>query len=196
MLLKLEDVLSADGAAQLRAELAENARGFAAKNAVVSALQAHPLFTLGARPQRLTEAAVRRLDADSVAAPSVVAAGVIDGIRADLGVIVMLSDPSSYEGGELTIDIGYGAEKHRLAAGACIAYPASARRGDLPVTGGERYTVELWVQSLVKVPTQREILYDVGCSLHLLELFSGTDNADVERLRRSQSNLLRLWSET
>lgn len=196
MFLNLNDVLSADTAAQLCARLAAgDAGGFNAGEAIVGALAAHPLFVLGAQPRHFSRVVFRGLDA-AVEPRSVVAEPVVDGVRADLCVVMSLSDASSYEGGEVTVDIGYGPERHRLPAGACIVYPASARRGDEQVTRGKRWSAEISVQSLIKMPVQREVLYDVGCSLHWLELFAGADTADVERLRKSQKNLLRLWSET
>ncbi|WP_437738250.1 hypothetical protein [Sorangium sp. So ce1335] len=120
------------------------------------------------------------------------------GIRADVGATVFLSDPSSYEGGDLVIDTGYGEELYKGRAGAVVVRPASARHRIARVTRGVRWTAELWAQSLVRNPAQREILHDIGCSLRSMELL-GMDGSDggaaVDRLRACHRNLLRLWSD-
>jgi len=118
------------------------------------------------------------------------------GIRADIGVIVFLSSPDSYDGGELVLDSGYGGESIKERAGTCVVYPASACQAVGRVLRGTRWTVELWAQSLVRDPGQREILYDIGYSLHLIELFGHAREQDTEQLQKCHRNLLRLWAES
>lgn len=200
MLLTLSDVLRPAIAARLCSILLEGevvaTRDAAAT--VTEGIWSHPLFLLGVQPRSLSQPAFRRYD------KGMESSGVVDdaiiggsrGIRADVGVVVFLSDVSSYDGGELIVDSGYGDESIKECAGYCVIYPGSARHGVARVTRGTRWTAELWVQSLVRDPLQREILYDIGCSLHFLELFGqARDPAEVDRLQKCQRNLLRLWAE-
>ena len=196
MLTSLNDVLSPQSALRLlsladKRDVASTEEVFVK---VREALLAHPLFVLAASPRTLSRPVFRSLAQDEERAAHVREA-VVDGMRADLAVTLFLQAPEASEGGEVLVDTGFGEESYKPPQGGCIVYPASAQVRVARVQQGAHLTVELAVQSWVRDPVQREILYDVGCSLHLLELFGGDRPDEVERLRRSQQNLLRMWSE-
>lgn len=200
MLLTLSDVLNPEAAADICSILLQN-KGDGSGNAaatVTNALWSHPLFSLGVQPRALSTPAFRRYDIGMESPVTVddVMVGGNSGIRADVGIIVFLSDPSNYEGGELVIDSGHGDETIKEPAGHCVIYPASVRHGVARLVRGTQWTAELWAQSLVRDPTQRQILYDIGYSLHLLELFGSAGSPDVNRLQECHRNLLRRWAET
>jgi PKHD-type hydroxylase len=196
----LSDILSPEVAAQLRSTLQEQDKKElvrAAAAIVTEGLWSHPLFLLGVQPRSLSETVFRRYD-EGMESSSIVDDAMIggsNGIRADVGIIVFLSDLASYDGGELVIDSGYGGEYIKERAGSCVVYPASARHAVTRVLRGTLWTAELWAQSLVRDPRQREILYDIAYSLHLVKLLGQGREQDVERLQKCQQNLLRLWAE-
>jgi PKHD-type hydroxylase len=199
MLLTLNDVLSSEVALRLCSILHESnaAVGDDVAAIVTDALWSHPLFLLATQPRSLSQPAFHRYDEgmESDGAVGDVMIGGSGGIRADVGVIVFLSDQSSYDGGELIVDSGYGDEPIKGQSGDCVLYPASVSHGVARVTHGTRWTAELWVQSLVRTPAQREILYDIGCSLHLVELFGGAKRPEAARLQKCHRNLLRMWAK-
>lgn len=195
MLLVLADVLAPEVVARLRACLDQ---GQAADGSLVTeALLAHPLFLLGVEPRRLGAPCFSRYE-QGMASHAEVAEAMPDGrggIRADAGVTMFLNDRAEYDGGELVVDTGWGEEKLKEKAGACVVFPASARRGVAEVTRGVRWTAECWVQSLVADSSQREILYDIACSASLLDLLFGPGRrSEVDALQTCHRNLLRLWA--
>src|SRR5262245_15159877 len=114
MVLVLKDVFSAARAAELRGKLCSHGDHDDVRGAVISALREHPLFLLGVQPHRFSQvrfSCVGRVEGE----PAYVCDeySVDDALRADVAVTVLLSDPESYEGGELLIDTGYGAQPYK-----------------------------------------------------------------------------------
>lgn len=195
MVLLLNDVLSTGDAAALCQTLANDGRHENAGDAVIKALHDHPLFLLGVQPCRFSAVSF------SCRGPAAGCGQINDAdrdeaaIRADVAVTVFLSDPQSYEGGELIVDTGYGGEPYREDAGACVVHPAFARRRAAPVTRGQSWVANLVVQSLVRDHEQREILYDISCAERYLEVFAKGETGDLKRLRRCRTMLSRMWIE-
>jgi len=167
----------------------------AASQMVSAALESHPHFTMAVQPRvlsqmrfRCREAAVGRVEGEDVPDRGKVPA------RADLVVTLFLSDPASYDGGELIIDTGYGGEGYRGQAGACIVCPISARRSMGAVTRGRQLTGDLLVESDIGDERKRAIVYDVSCAELYLEIFAAGRHQDLARLRRCREELLRLWA--
>jgi PKHD-type hydroxylase len=205
MLLQLEDVLSPQVLSDLVARVPQQGRSTipphdgAAESPrelraiLVDGLRAHPLFMLGVQPRRYSWPVVRQLDPEGRTAR--IETAMYGDLRADVSVTVFLSDPSSYEGGELWLDTGFGEEPYKQRAGACLIYPASARQRTAKVTAGAAVVGELCVQSRIREAERRQIIYDVGCSRRYLELFGGGREADVAKLATCEETLIRLWSE-
>jgi PKHD-type hydroxylase len=196
MLLTLRELLSREVVLRvLSSILRDGPRATRDARAIVKkALSSNPLFMLGVRPLNLSEPTFR-FHQEGMKSEEAIDDAIIAGYRADVGIIVFLSELSSYDGGELVVDTGWGEEKVKESAGDCVVYPASARHRMTEVTRGSHWTAELSAQSLIRHPAQREILYDLGYSLHLLELFGGGQTDNLERLKKCQENLLRLWAE-
>jgi PKHD-type hydroxylase len=64
-----------------------------------------------------------------------------------------------------------------------------------PVTRGERIACFMFIQSMVRDPGQRRLLYDMDMALLKLRQEVGEVDA-VVRLTATYHNLLRLWSES
>jgi PKHD-type hydroxylase len=157
---------------------------------VTGRLLAHEEFNLAVLPAALHMPLFSRYD-PGMEYPDHIDVGIMGRIRTDVAVTVFLSEPASYSGGELVVDTGIGTRRYRLAAGDAIAYPASTVHHVERVTQGVRLVAVLWVQSLVRDPSQREILHGIGQTMRACEhaIFS-------DRLRRSYWNLMRMWADT
>lgn len=123
---------------------------------------------------------------------------VIDGgrIRSDIAMTLFLSEPESYDGGELEICVGSGANnllRYKLTAGSMILYPAHHLHNVAEITSGTRLAIIGWVQSLVRDPLQRQILYDLSRVRKNLRDNDG-NLPDLPHLERAASNLLRMWA--
>ncbi|WP_043361472.1 Fe2+-dependent dioxygenase [Belnapia sp. F-4-1] len=115
--------------------------------------------------------------------------------RADVSVTIFLSDPESYEGGELVIDGIGGEAAYKLDAGCALAYPATTLHRVAPVTRGERLVAVTWAQSLVRDVASREMLFDLDTARRAVFADRGNDET-FRLLAKTYANLLRRWAET
>ncbi len=115
--------------------------------------------------------------------------------RTDLSVTVALNSPEDYDGGELVIHSPFGEQEVKLPAGAAVVYPSSAVHRVAPVSRGERLAAVTWVQSYVRDPEMREMLYDL---YQVREMLAKVDPEGEETALagKTYTNLLRMWSET
>lgn len=121
--------------------------------------------------------------------------GVGNAIRTDIAITIFLRDPKSYAGGELVTHASGGMEyQFKLDAGAAIAYPANTLHHVNPVTSGVRDAAIIWVQSLVRDPARRELLWDLECAKRDIYSHEGKSTA-FDAVSRSHANLLRMWAE-
>ena len=80
------------------------------------------------------------------------------------------------------------------AAGHAAVYPSSTLHPVAPVTRGERLAAVTWVQSHVRDPARREILYDVYRMRETLAKLD-PDGEAADLTFKTHANLLRMWSE-
>jgi PKHD-type hydroxylase len=117
-----------------------------------------------------------------------------DRLRTDLSFTLFLSDPGDYDGGELVMETPAGEQTYKLPGGAMVLYPSSTLHRVSPVTRGERLAAVGWVQSQVRDPQQRELLFDLETARRRLFEQHGK-SAEFDLVTKSLSNLLRMWSE-
>ncbi len=115
-------------------------------------------------------------------------------LRTDVSATLFLSEPDSYEGGELQIEDSYGMHSVKLAAGDMVLYPASSLHQVTPVTQGVRLACFTWVQSLVSDNAERSLLFDLDNSIQRLNR-SDADEVARRTLVGVYHNLLRQWSK-
>lgn len=121
--------------------------------------------------------------------------GSSDGLyRTDIAITVFLNEPADYDGGELTVHTAFGEQQVKLPAGDAVMYPASSRHRVAEVTRGERLVAVTWVQSLVRDPARRELLYELHQVRERL-LTQQPENEDTARVNTVYVNLFRMWSE-
>ncbi len=114
--------------------------------------------------------------------------------RTDIAITIFLNDPANYDGGELVINTAFGEQKVKLPAGDGVMYPASSLHRVAEVTRGERLVAVTWVQSLVRDPPKRELLYELNQVRERL-LKEAPDSPDTARINTVYVNLFRMWSE-
>lgn len=114
-------------------------------------------------------------------------------IRTDVGMTLFLSDPDSYEGGELVVLTETGEKKFKLPAGDAILYPTTRLHQVLPITSGVRLAVITWMQSAVRDAHQRAVLHQLNSVISSMDF----ENESAQRLALQQvySNLVRMWAE-
>ena len=117
--------------------------------------------------------------------------------RADLSITVFLSEPDSYEGGELMIDTDMRPQSIKLPAGAAVIYPTTVLHRVNPVTAGERQVALGWIQSTVRSAAHRQVLLDLAQSLDffLKATREGLEHPQAIRLQKVYSNLMQMWGE-
>lgn len=117
-----------------------------------------------------------------------------DLIRCDIAVTVCINDGSEYDGGELVIDTAGLAYPWKGSAGDAIVYAADTLHRVNEVTRGARDVAVIWVQSMVRDPAQRRILFDLRSVLDSIDL-APEPTLHVETIRRTYFNLIRMWTD-
>ena len=112
-------------------------------------------------------------------------------IRTDLSCTLFFSEPSEYDGGELSVEDTYGVHRVKLGAGSLVLYPSTSLHHVTPVTRGARVSSFFWLQSTVRSDERRTLLFDLDQSIQMLEAGSPA----AVRLTGVYHNLLRKWVE-
>ena len=154
---------------------------------------AHDVFALAVRPKALTPILFSRYE-PGMRYGSHVDDPLMQGLRTDVSFTLFLSDPESYDGGELVIETAAGEEPTKLPAGSLIAYPSTHLHHVTEVTRGERLAAAGWARSFVRDATRRELLFDLDTARR--QMFAQTGkSAEFDLISKSLANLLRMWSE-
>jgi PKHD-type hydroxylase len=111
-------------------------------------------------------------------------------VRTDLSFTLFLSDPETYEGGELVVEGVEGERAVKLSAGSLVVYSTGALHRVAPVISGERLACVGWIQSVIRRADEREVLFD------LARVRAGLPEGEARLLLdKASGNLLRLWGE-
>lgn len=114
-------------------------------------------------------------------------------VRSDLSATIFLTDPATYEGGALRIQLGTRDVHFKGAGGSAIVYPSDMLHEVEPVTKGERLVAITFIQSRVANRFHRELLYELNEVAALEGL--GMKPENFTRLQLVQANLLRHWGD-
>jgi len=217
MQIVIGDVLSAEDIDLIRATLAQatfvdgrETAGFAARlvkhnrqasdrktetvrKLVEERILAHEVFALAVRPKALTPILFSRYE-PGMHYGSHVDDPLMQGLRTDVSFTLFLSDPASYDGGELVIEGASGEDAVKLAAGSMIAYPSTALHHVAEVTHGERLAAIGWARSYVRDGAKRELLFELDTARRQLFKREGK-SAEYDLVSKSLANLLRMWVE-
>jgi PKHD-type hydroxylase len=114
--------------------------------------------------------------------------------RCDVACTVFLNNPTDYDGGELLVRTAFGDRTVKLPGGDAVVYPASSLHQVAPVTRGERLVAVTWIQSLVRDPAKRELLYELNLAREkLMHDAPGAD--ETNQVDHAYTNLVRMWAE-
>jgi PKHD-type hydroxylase len=113
-------------------------------------------------------------------------------LRSDLSSTVFISEPTTYEGGELVIHLGSETVSVRGKAGQAVLYPSTTLHEIRPVTSGERLVMITFIESHIADQLRRELLYVLNgvCALEGARM----SRANRIRLEGVATNLQRMWS--
>ena len=218
MQIVIGNVLSADDLATVRAALARATfvdgratAGFAARlvknnrqaasdrkldtirKLVAERILGNEVFRLAVRPKALTPLLFSRYER-GMNYGSHVDDALMDGLRSDVSFTLFLSEPASYEGGELVIESASGEDALKLEAGSLVAYPSTALHHVAPVTRGTRLAAVGWARSFVRDAARRELLFDLDTARRQMFTRDGK-SAEYDLVSKSVANLLRMWVE-
>jgi len=167
---------------------AERARSLdTIRKLVAERVLGNEVFRLAVRPKALSPLLFSRYE-KNMHYGSHVDDALMEGMRTDVAFTLFLSEPTSYDGGELTIESAGGEETFKLAAGALVAYSATS------VTRGARLAAVGWARSFIRDPAQRELLFDLDTARRQIFAREGK-STEFDLISKSFANLLRMWVE-
>jgi PKHD-type hydroxylase len=174
---------------------------------VSQAFSRNPLFVTGALPKKVYPPLFNRYSGAANSFGSHIDNAVRTDartarhVRTDISCTLFLSDPATYDGGELVVSDTFGDHAIKLAAGDAVLYPGTSVHHVNPVTKGERLASFFWIESMVRRDDQRRLLYDMDMAiLSLRQKNQQThkqkpDADEVVRLTGCYHNLLRMWCD-
>lgn len=161
------------------------------RETTASAILANEIFSLAVRPKALTPLIFSRYETGR-SYGSHVDDALMGGLRTDVSFTLFLSDPDSYEGGELVIETTSGEEAFKLPAGSLVVYPSTTLHRVADVTSGVRLAAVGWARSLLRSAEQRELLFDLDRARRSLFARDGK-TTEFDLISKSTANLLRMW---
>ena len=167
-------------------------------DALMAIIKSHPVVQAAARPKRFSRLLISKTKTAGgygFHTDNAIMGSAGSRLRSDISFTLFLSQPDEYEGGELTIDLPGAVQTLKPAAGDMVLYPSSSIHQVAPVTGGTRLACVGWIESMVRDPSQRELLFDLqNLRAELVGKLPG-QSAELLTLDKSISNLLRMWAE-
>ncbi len=166
---------------------------------VLEALSKNPAFFSAALPRRIYPPLFNRYGGEANSFGNHVDNAIrthpasAQHVRTDLSFTLFLNDPADYDGGELIIEDGMGGRAVKLPAGHLILYPSYSVHRVEAVTRGARLACFSWLESMVREPQQRELLYELDMSIVALRGEQGETDTTV-RLTSCYHNLMRMWA--
>jgi PKHD-type hydroxylase len=159
-------------------------------------LRRNALFEMAARPHAIAPLMFSR-SAPGMGYGRHVDDAVMGGkprLRSDLSLTLFLSAPSEYEGGELVVESSAGEQAFKPDAGSMVLYPSSSLHRVEAVRAGTRLVAVTWIQSLLRDPAQRELLFTLDSARRALFEREGKSH-EFDQLSLCHANLMRMWAE-
>jgi PKHD-type hydroxylase len=166
---------------------------------ILAALEKNPLFIAGALPRSVFPPLFNRYEGGQAFGAHVdnsirQVTGTPHRIRTDLSATLFLTEPESYEGGELLVEDTYGVHSVKLPAGDLVLYPSTSLHHVRPVTRGARICSFFWIQSMIRDDGQRTLLFDLDMAIQRV-VQGDPDHPSAVQLTGVYHNLLRRWAE-
>ncbi|MCG8440781.1 MAG: Fe2+-dependent dioxygenase [Caulobacterales bacterium] len=166
---------------------------------LLAAIEEHPVVRAAARPRRVSRLLLSRTEEGGGYGPHVDNALMGSGasrLRADLSFTLFLSEPDAYGGGELVVDLPGAVQSAKPAAGDLVLYPSSSIHEVRPVSAGARLCCVGWIESAVRDPMRRELLFDMENLRVELRAKLPAAAPELLQLDKIAANLLRLWADS
>lgn len=165
-------------------------------NQLLGIFGAHPKLVSAALPHRIFPPCFNRYAKDESYGFHVDAAimrmpNSQEVLRSDMSMTTFLSDPDSYQGGELVIQTEFGEQRIKGQAGDGVLYQSSSLHKVTPVTKGQRIAAITWMQSLVPDAPMRGMLYELDQSIQTLLQNPHIEREELDRLHHVYHNLIR-----
>jgi len=116
--------------------------------------------------------------------------------RCDISGTIFLDDPGSYDGGELSLMTEEGWRTYKLPAGSAVFYPTQYVHRVNEVRHGKRRACVMWIESFVRDPTRRRMLYELQHVRSWIESTQPLEAPHRQMLVNVCENLHRMWVET
>lgn len=114
-------------------------------------------------------------------------------MRSDVSGTVFLADPATYEGGELSIELGDQTIEFKGQPGEVILYPSTSLHQVKPVTSGQRIVSILFIHSNIRDAMKRDILFKLAKFINREhQKFDEGSRMELEFVRE---NLMRMWTD-
>ncbi|MES2623731.1 MAG: Fe2+-dependent dioxygenase [Pseudomonadota bacterium] len=167
---------------------------------ILRSLGSNPLFTAAALPFKIVPPLFNCYGPSQTYGRHVDGAirpvtGTPHRVRTDVSATLFLSDPDSYEGGELVIEDTYGQRAIKLAAGDMVLYPGTSVHSVTPVKKGVRLAAFFWIQSMVREDHKRVLLFELDRAIQKVATDQPAQSALTD-LAGVYHNLLRLWADS
>lgn len=167
------------------------------RDALRTAITAHPVLQAAAQPARFSKLIVSKteqgggygLHVDNALMPL-----GDEKMRTDLSFTLFLSDPDSYEGGELQIEHSGQSIQLKPEAGDLVLYPATSLHRVNDVLSGERLACVGWIESRIKHVEDRELIFDMTNLKSGLARHHASQSAEMLIASKILSNLIRRFS--
>ena len=114
-------------------------------------------------------------------------------LRTDFSITIFLSDPESYQGGELVIETEVGPQPVKLNAGDAVLYLSTTLHRVNRIESGTRLAAVAWIESMINDPFRREIIAELNSVRDWLNRQHPNSHED-NVMGKACGNLLRLWS--
>jgi PKHD-type hydroxylase len=113
-------------------------------------------------------------------------------LRSDVSGTLWIADPSTYEGGALTIHLGSETVSVKGEPGSMVVYPSTTLHEVVPVTSGQRLVLITFIESAISDQVERELLWQLN-EIHALEGLK-MDWENRTRLQYVIASLHRRWA--
>ena len=168
---------------------------------IIQALTQNPLFMSAALPSKILPPMFNRYEQAETFGKHIdnaIRVNPLTGerLRTDLSMTLFLSEPDTYEGGELVIEDYYGQQSVKLPAGHLVLYPSTSLHEVTPVKSGARVSAFFWLQSMIRSDLQRRTLFDLDQSIQTLASRLGASDPETVALTGIYHNLIRQWADS
>jgi len=162
-------------------------------------LERHPVIRAAAQPRQFSKLIISRTGEGGGYGHHVdnpfMGAGE-SRLRTDFSFTLFLSDPDTYDGGELEIELAGMTQSVKLPAGDLVLYPSTTLHRVAPVSDGARLACVGWIESSVPDAAVREILFDLENLRSSLAGRLDLQSPEMLVLSKSISNLTRRFGQS